>query len=72
MYYSVRLLTMLAHIESNTGFSDKHSFRFIQFGGLHMWKFNLSHMPNLLDTNKLKAICVFDSVCVNVVRSLVE
>jgi len=30
-------------------------------------------MPNLLDTNKItKVVCVFDSVCANVVRSLTE
>jgi len=42
----------------------------VENGGLHTREFNLSHMPNSLDTNKLKAVCVFDLVCANVVRSL--
>jgi len=29
-------------------------------------------MPNLLDTNRIKVVCMFDSVCANVVRSLAE
>jgi len=32
-------------------------------------EFNQSNMPNLLDTNKIKDVRVFDSVCANVVRS---
>jgi len=37
-----------------------------------MSELNLSHMPNPLDTNKLKAVRVFHLVCANVVRSLVK
>ena len=45
-----------------------------QNGGLHTKDFDLSHMPNLLDThrNKLKAVCMFDSMCTDVLRSLPE
>ena len=39
---------------------------------LHTREFNLSHMPNPLDTNRIKVVRVFDSVCGNVVRSLAE
>jgi len=44
----------------------------MQNGRLHMRKFNLSHMPNLLSTNKLNAVRVFDSVCANLVTSFVK
>jgi len=29
-------------------------------------------MLNPLDTNRIKVVCVFDSMCANLVRSLVE
>ena len=35
----------------------------------HHWAFNLSHMPNLLDPNRITVVWVFDSVCTNVVRN---
>jgi len=39
---------------------------------LHTREFNLSHMPNPSDTNKIKVVRVFDSACTNVVSSLAE
>jgi len=39
---------------------------------LHMREFNLSHMPDSLDTNKIKVVHVFDSVYANVAISLAE
>jgi len=33
------------------------------------WQFNLSHMPNPLDTNRIKVVRMFDSVCANAARS---
>jgi len=39
---------------------------------LHTREFNLSHMPNPLDTNRIKVVSMFDSPCANVVRSLAE
>jgi len=35
-------------------------------------EFNLSHMPNPLDTNGTKVVHMLDSVCANAVRSLVD
>jgi len=35
-------------------------------------EFNLSHMPNPLDTRKIEGVHIFDSVCANVVWSLEE
>jgi len=31
---------------------------------------SVTRMPNLPDTNKIKVVHMFDSVCANVVRSL--
>jgi len=39
---------------------------------LHTREFNLSHMPNTLDLNRIKVVRVFDSACANVVRSLTK
>jgi len=41
---------------------------------LHTREFNLSHMPNPLETNrnKIKVVRMFDSACANVVKSLTE
>jgi len=57
-----------------------NSFTIIPVCWSHHWKFNMSlhtrelmsHMPNPLDTNKLEVVCVLDSVCANVVRSVME
>ena len=39
---------------------------------VHTREFNLSHMPNPLDTNRIKVVLVFDSVCASVVNSILE
>jgi len=31
----------------------------------HAREFNLLHMPNPLDTNRIKVVRVFDAVCAN-------
>jgi len=35
--------------------------------GLHRRELNLSHVPNLLDRNRIKVVHVFDLVCASVV-----
>jgi len=57
VYYSTRLLTMLRHTESNTESPAQLSVFSTQSGGLHTRKFNLSHMPIPLDTNRINKDC---------------
>ena len=48
---------MLRHTESNTESPAQLSVFSTQSGGLHTRKFNLSHMPIPLDTNRINKDC---------------